>query len=152
MLAKFDIVGFDPRGVGRSTPLHCFDTEDDELNVLADVPLFPMTRREERATEVANAPRGSVCASPLAAHVTTAEVAGDLDQMRAAVGDARLSYVCYSYGTYLGSVYANLYPHRARAVVVDGVINPRQWLGAGSRGARVPVDVRLQSDRGTSAP
>ena len=152
--ARFDIVGFDPRGVGASSPLHCFASGDQEDAVFADVPIFPTTHAEVVATVRANATLSRACARrtpELAAHLGTGDVARDLDRLRQAVGDNQITFVGYSYGTYLAAVYANMFPRRVRAIVADGVINPDAWVGQGRSGRTVPVDVRLQSDTGTSA-
>ena len=152
--ARFDIVGFDPRGVGASTPLQCFASADAEATVFADVPVFPVNHREVTATDNANATLSKACATrdpELAAHLSTGDVARDLDRLRQAVGDHQITFVGYSYGTYIAAVYANMFPDRVRAIVADGVINPTAWAGAGRAGRTTPVDVRLQSDTGTTA-
>ena len=86
----------------------------------------------------------------LVAHMTTAEVARDLDELRAAVGDPRLTFVGYSYGSMLGLTYANMFPERVRAISVDGVIDPVSWVGKGRAAHRLPVDVRLKTDVGSN--
>ena len=151
---RFTIIGFDPRGVARSTPLQCFSDFEAELEAYAGLPLFPMNHLEALALEHANAKLVAGCARRmprLARHMTTGDVARDLNLLRRAVGDRRLSFVGYSYGSYLATVYANMFPHRVRAIVADGVINPFAWLGAGPAGTKVPIDVRLQSDTGSYA-
>ena len=75
-----------------------------------------------------------------------------MDLLRAALGDAQLNYVGYSYGSYLGVTYANLFPDRFRALVVDGVLDPIAWsTGAGNSARTQPVSTRLRSDAGASA-
>jgi pimeloyl-ACP methyl ester carboxylesterase len=151
---RFTIIGFDPRGVARSTPLQCFRDFGDELETYADLPLFPMNHLEALGIERANAKLVAGCAHRmprLAEHMTTGDVARDLNLLRRAVRDRRLSFVGYSYGSYLATVYANMFPKRVRAIVADGAINPFAWLGKGPVGTKVPIDVRLQSDTGTYA-
>jgi len=151
---RFNIIGFDPRGVARSTPLQCFRDFDAELEAYAGLPLFPMSHLQALAVEHANARLVAGCARRmprLAEHMTTGEVARDLNLLRRAVGDRRLTFVGYSYGSYLATVYANMFPRRVRAIVADGAINPFAWLGKGPVGTRVPIDVRLQSDTGSYA-
>jgi pimeloyl-ACP methyl ester carboxylesterase len=124
-LSRFDWVGFDPRGVGDSRP----SVDCDEL----DAPLQPMTpdtfdlRRLLRRAQALS----KLCLNrdpAFLASLTTANVARDLDVLRAAVGDARLSYVGFSYGGMLGQTYASLFPGRARALVLDSTVDPDVWL------------------------
>jgi pimeloyl-ACP methyl ester carboxylesterase len=127
--ARFDLIGFDPRGIIGSTPLRCFDTLDDALATLAPM-AFPVTRAEERVWVAADRALAQACAQragPIIDHMATADVARDLDLLRRAVGDAGLNYVDYSYGSYLGTTYANLFPGKVRSVVVDGVLDPIAW-------------------------
>jgi pimeloyl-ACP methyl ester carboxylesterase len=121
----FDIVGFDPRGVGRSTPLDCLT--DAQLDALVAADPDPDT-----AAEVARSDRlvrrlGQGCVDrtgELAGHVSTAEAARDIDVLRAALGDADLSYFGASYGTFLGATYAELFPDRVGRMVLDGALDP----------------------------
>ncbi len=149
--ARFDLVGFDPRGVARSTPVRCFGTTEQALRATAPVP-FPVTRAEERAWIAADRRISDACtrrAGAIIDHVSTANVVRDMDLLRRAVGDERMTFAGYSYGSFVGSTYAALFPDRVRAVVIDGVIDPVEWTtGRGGTGDRVPVDVRLRSDMG----
>jgi pimeloyl-ACP methyl ester carboxylesterase len=127
---RFDVVGFDPRGIGASDPLHCFDSEDDLSAFLSAVPLFPYERTQYRPFYDHFASLAGRCLSrgeTIAAHMSTADVARDLDLLRRAVGDRRLTYLGFSYGTYIGTTYANLFSDNIRALVVDGVLDPRLW-------------------------
>ena len=84
--------------------------------------------------------------------MATANVARDLDVLRQAVGDRRLSYVGFSYGSFLGVTYANLFPGRVRAVVVDGVLDPIAWTtGRGDEAETQPFSTRVRSDAGAQA-
>ena len=104
ILDRFDIVGFDPRGVGRSTAVRCPDdfdaSEDFDLQPCIDL------------------------TGELISYLGTPNVARDLEQIRKAVQDEQLTYVGYSYGTALGAVYADMFPDRIRALVLDGAIDP----------------------------
>jgi pimeloyl-ACP methyl ester carboxylesterase len=127
---RFDIVGFDPRGVGASETLHCFDSADDLNGYFGDQPLFPYQRAQYAPFFRTYKQLGEVChdnRQRIIDHMNTADVARDLDLLRQAVGDRRLSYLGFSYGTYIGNTYANLYPDKIRALVIDGVLDPRLW-------------------------
>ncbi|NEA37021.1 alpha/beta hydrolase [Streptomyces sp. SID13031] len=150
--AQFDILGFDPRGVGKSDPATCFRTEAEEQAVLNTQPAFPYTRAEERAYTAWSVKVGLTCAATSGdklAHMSTANVARDMDLLRQSVGDDKLSYVGYSYGTYLGATYAKLFPTKIRALVLDGTLNP-PWY-SGSDGDRRPVGVRFRQGDGAAA-
>ena len=89
---------------------------------------------------------------PIRDHMSTANVARDLDVLRELVGDDKLNYAGVSYGSYLGVTYANLFPDRVRALVVDGVLDPIAWsTGRGVEGFLVPFSTRLRSDAGAQA-
>ena len=122
---RFDLVSFDPRGVGQSDPVLCLDDAAKDEQIAGD--LTPDTP-EERATATARETAlrdGCVTNNPdLATHMSTADVAADLDQIRAAVGDDKLNYLGFSYGTAIGAVYASLFPDRVRAMVLDGSVSP----------------------------
>lgn len=127
----FDVIGFDPRGIGESQPsFQCFDTEGDRAAFLGSYPVFPYTDDQERPYFDAYTAMAEQCVErnqPLAAHMSTADAARDLDLLRQAVGDQKLTYLGFSYGSYLGNTYANLFPDKVRAVAIDGVLNPLIW-------------------------
>jgi len=134
VLDRFDLVGFDPRGVGRSTALRCFTTQEDHDKVFANVAAIPLTGKEIRDATAANRTYGQYCgrlAGPLIDHMSTADVVRDLDRMRAAVGDDKLNYVGFSYGTLIGATYATMFPGSTRAIVIDGNVDPELRLSNG---------------------
>lgn len=166
---RFDLVSWDPRGVGRSTAVQCFDTPDDEESFLAsrsgDVRGFPVTAQQADTWIAATTAFGQQCADrvgDLLSHVGTVATARDLDMLRQAVGDDALNYWGLSYGTYLGAVYASLFPQRLRAIVLDANVNPVAWNDADSPlgtflrvGSDIGSAVTLQgflATCGTSAP
>lgn len=153
VLDRFDLIGFDPRGVARSTPLRCFATQEDANSVFRRMVALPFTRQEKRDTIAANRDYGQFCerfAGPLLEHMSTEAVARDLDILRAAVGDRQLTYVGFSYGTLLGATYVNLFPNRARAIILDGNVDPKLRLLDGleydrqrTRGFELALDAML---------
>jgi pimeloyl-ACP methyl ester carboxylesterase len=149
ILDRFDIVGVDPRGVGGSTPLRCFATRAQETRTLAPFSAtpFPGTRGQQRAWIRAARALGRACSSTgrqIASAMDTTNDALDMDVLRRAVGDRKLTYFGESYGSYLGLVYANMFPGRVRALVIDGIVDPRELVGTPSS-AHLPVFDRLGS-------
>ncbi|MCG8920024.1 alpha/beta hydrolase [Actinokineospora sp. PR83] len=127
VLRRFDVIGFDPRGVGRSTPLRCFTSQEEADGVFANVVSVPVTPEQVREAITANRTYEQSCGrngGTLLDHMSTADVARDLDLVRAAVGDPALNYLGFSYGTLLGATYAAMFPDRTRAVVLDGNVDP----------------------------
>lgn len=126
LLKRFDSVGFDPRGVGASSPVRCLTgkqmdaylngdpTPDDSADIAA-------LKRNARAMADGCERRDGA----LLKHVSTADSARDMDILRAALGDEKLTYLGKSYGTYLGALYAQRFPTHVRALVLDGAVDPR---------------------------
>nr|WP_232297447.1 alpha/beta hydrolase [Actinoplanes sp. SE50/110] len=151
LLQKFDIVGVDPRGIGASANIRCFKTVKDQTAVVDQLNIaFPLGRKQEASYVAGARALGKACSStgkPLSGAVSTTEVARDMDVIRRAVGDRKLTYLGFSYGTALGEYYANLFPDRFRALVIDGNLDPRAWVGAGAAGNQI-LDARLHSADG----
>lgn len=128
---SYDFIGYAPRGVGRSTPISCQDPQK-YVRAPRSSPREPSELFKWRKnTEAAEYAAG--CAERQGSrltHVNTPNNARDLEVIRAALGQNQLSYLGISYGSYIGSVYATLFPHRVRALVLDSVVNPaadRVW-------------------------
>ena len=121
----YDVVGFDPRGVGRSEPIDCLS--DAELDEFIAVDPTPDDEAERQRSEELLAAFGDGClerSGDLTGEVGTEEAARDMDVLRAALGDPALSYLGLSYGTFLGATYAGLFPDRVGRMVLDGAIDP----------------------------
>jgi len=152
---RFDLIGMDPRGSNASTDTQCFSTTgrlDKATGTLIGT-LFPVGASQEASFLKATHDVAVACSShgkALTTHVSTAEVARDLDVLRRAVGDERLTFLGFSYGTYLGQVYANMFPGRVRAIAIDGVVDPTAWVGTAAT-ASVPMTVRMDSASASSA-
>lgn len=118
---NFDLIGFDPRGIGRSDPVQC----DFDISKLYTPD--PAPRTPEAVTQLESVSKAYVksCAShneALLPHMGTRDVADDMDDIRRALGAEKINYLGYSYGTSIGQVYADRYPTHIRAMVLDGVV------------------------------
>ncbi|GAA2333277.1 alpha/beta hydrolase [Streptomyces kunmingensis] len=126
VLDSYDVIGFDPRGVGRSTPVTCDLTHEQQwrgnfpayAHTAADV-----TREAGYARKIAGQCAGSRTAWMLP-HTTTANTARDMDRLRTALGEPKVSYLGGSYGSYLGAVYTTLFPRRGDRIVLDSNTGP----------------------------
>ena len=130
VLANYDVIGFDPRGIGQSTPITCWSPED--VQAIVD-------GRAEAPTQLTPGSAGDIVAKgsrdaatcqkytevpEILDHMDTRSVARDMDVMRALVGDRDLNFFGYSYGTYLGAVYTELFPDNVGRVVLDSAMDP----------------------------
>lgn len=122
---QFDVVGFDPRGVGASSAVLC-PTDFDEDEKLA------FGRGEDSSTlfvdQLDHVKQCQEFSGDLLLHVGTNNAARDMDEMRVALGAEQITYLGYSYGTRLGAVYAALFPERVRAMVLDGPLDPAEQV------------------------
>ena len=128
VLANYDIIGFDPRGVGQSTGIECYTDPLDQDELLygtfdADYGtqawIDELTVRETAWIDACVENTGD-----LLGNLDAASVARDMDVIRAVLGDEKLTYLGYSYGTYLGAVYAELFPEKVGRMVLDGAVDP----------------------------
>lgn len=137
---RFDVVAWDPRGTGKSAPVNC----GKDLDARFAVDSAPDSTAELAQLEAAAQHVVDQCVAhsgELVQHVSTADTVQDLDALRAALGDERLTYLGFSYGTYIGALYAQRYPERVRALVLDGALDP----------ARSVEDVSIEQAQGFEA-
>ncbi|MWK33294.1 alpha/beta fold hydrolase [Actinomadura sp. J1-007] len=130
-IAKYDVIGFDPRGVGASKPaLSCDPHYQDPIRP----DYVPHSAKEERAWIAKSKRYAADCTRKfgwLLPHLRTTDAARDMDALRAALGQKKISYYGFSYGTYLGATYATLFPKRVKHAVFDGNVNPKTvWYDA----------------------
>jgi pimeloyl-ACP methyl ester carboxylesterase len=128
VLEQFDLIGFDPRGVNHSNPVICYTDAADRDEYLYGTYeseygtqgwVDELTEREKAYADACEENTG-----PLLAHIDAASVARDMDVMRAVLGDDKINYLGYSYGTYLGTMYAELFPDKVGKMVLDGAVDP----------------------------
>lgn len=143
ILDRFDIVGFDPRGVGASTGLPC---GDDTVPAFRRVDSTPDTPEEQSELDAAAQAVVNDCeqnAADLLPHVGTDDVVRDMDSIRQALGEQRINFLGLSYGTLLGLRYAQLFPGRVRAIAIDGVVDPNQDFEAFLRQQTIAFDKQI---------
>jgi pimeloyl-ACP methyl ester carboxylesterase len=124
---QYDLIGFDPRGVGRSTPLTCGLTAREQTT---EHPYKQATFSHDVKWARTVADKCRARNGDRLAYFTTRNTARDMDVIRAVLGERKISYLGYSYGTYLGAVYAQMFPERTDRFVLDSAIDPaRVWRG-----------------------
>lgn len=134
LIANFDIVGFDPRGVGSSSAIRCTGRSEDLDRFLYQYEVGNLERGSDEWLDEGRAEwreLGEAClehSGELLGYVDTTSAARDLDLLRAILGDEQLHYLGYSYGTLLGASFAELYPERAGRLVLDGALDPATSL------------------------
>jgi pimeloyl-ACP methyl ester carboxylesterase len=150
---RFDVVGWDIRGSGKSAAVSCFESERERAKFW-DGRSLPTTKRGARRylpKTVAFADRCGELNGRLLAHISTMDTVRDLDHLRHLVGDRELTFYGASAGTFLGQTYASMFPNRVRAMVLDGVVDPIAWTAgteasiASLRGSTDQVFEKFQS-------
>jgi pimeloyl-ACP methyl ester carboxylesterase len=149
--ARFDLVSWDPRAIGQSTAVRCFATQADSDAFFNAIPAFPNDPSQDSSFFAQYTQLGQDCeqrSGTLLPHMSSADTARDLGLLRQDVGDAKLNYIGFSYGTVIGATYANLFPGNVRAMILDGTLD---FVGNATGhnpgdGSRFPVDVRQGVD------
>ncbi len=122
---SFDLVSWDPRGVAESTPVRCLTDEEKDAQFEGDISPDEQAEFDRAVEDTAEFREACETNHPeLIEHMSTADVAGDLEEIRVALGDGQLNYVGFSYGTSIGATYATLFPENVRAMVLDGSVSP----------------------------
>jgi len=124
---RFDLIGFDPRGVNQSSGIRCIDNLDPH----DDLDPSPDTSRELRALIADAQTYAKACDrrnAEVLPHLSTDDVVRDLDSIRMSLGEEKISYLGFSYGTLIGALYADRYPDRVRAMALDGALDPSLTL------------------------
>lgn len=143
--ARYDTVGFDPRGVARSNPVQCFT--DKQTDVFLSMDSSPDTAAETAAYARVSKTFNAACqerSKRIADHMDTRLVARDMDVLRAALGERKLTYLGYSYGTLIGLMYLDQFPTRVARMVLDGVVDPALNITGSTKGQSDGFGVALR--------
>jgi pimeloyl-ACP methyl ester carboxylesterase len=142
--ARYDIVGFDPRGVGRSAPIRCIDNRQTDtwlsMDATPDTPaeIADLVAFDKTFAQACKKNTGAVLG-----HVSTVEAAADMDLLRAALGEKKLSFFGASYGTLLGATYAQEFPDRVGRFVLDGAVSPTATADEASKSQAAGFETAL---------
>jgi pimeloyl-ACP methyl ester carboxylesterase len=143
LLDHFDIVGWDPRGTGDSSPIDCVD----DLDPLFSLDPIPDTTAEKQDLIDASKQFDAACearSGKLLPYVSTQDTARDMDEIRRALGEEKISYFGFSYGSQLGATYATMFPAHVRAMVIDGATDPNAGYVESTRQQVVGLERGLQ--------
>jgi pimeloyl-ACP methyl ester carboxylesterase len=135
---RFDIIGMDPRGVGQSEPSIDCKVNQETTGIYSQPFTTPFNLDTDAliAKDVRYIKRCIALNDGILAHVSTANVARDMDLLRSALGERKLNYFGFSYGTFLGATYASLFPNRYRAMVLDGPLDANGYINRPMQGLR----------------
>lgn len=145
ILSRYDIVGFDPRGVGESSAIHCLTDKETDANFAADSKPDSPTELAALVEELKNYVAKCEAFTPNILHFSTTDSARDMDLLRSALGEEKLNFLGVSYGTYLGTLYAGLFPSKVGRMVLDGAVSPRATTEEQSISQAVGFDFALHA-------
>ncbi|GAB77760.1 alpha/beta hydrolase fold [Austwickia chelonae] len=145
---EYDIIGVDPRGVGNSSEARCWSKKDKPAPVSGKFPVGAEQQKRQLAHDEYQRIACDKTGRPIIDHMSTAQTARDMEMIRRAVGDKQLNYYGVSYGSYLGTTYAALFPQTAGRMIVDSVLDPIAWTTGRKGKENMAVSARVGSAEG----
>lgn len=145
ILERFDIVGFDPRGVGESAPIKCLSNSETDASLAADPKPDDAAELALFVSEVRDFYAKCAKKTEYLAHYSTLDSARDMEILRYALGDQKLNFLGKSYGTYLGTLYAELFPSQVGRFVLDGAVDPNSTNREAVLGQAIGFDLALNA-------
>jgi pimeloyl-ACP methyl ester carboxylesterase len=145
VLDRYDIVGFDPRGVNRSAPIECLTDEETDANYASDAKPDTEAELEKALTDSEDFIKKCEEKNEFLTHYSTAESARDMDILRAALGDKKINFFGKSYGTYLGTLYAQFFPDKVGRMILDGALDPNISILEQNISQAVGFDIALDA-------
>lgn len=142
---RYDIVGFDPRGVARSMPIACFNDRETDANYASDAKPDSANELRQAIAESKIFIQKCLNKNQNLTSFSTANAARDMDILREALGDKKLNYMGKSYGTYMGALYATLFPNNIGRVILDGAVDPHISSFEQTKSQAVGFDKALQA-------
>ena len=143
VLERYDIVGFDPRGIGDSTPISCLSAAEQDASFASDPKPDTDAEYAQGLKDAQRFVDNCVAKVPNLAHFSTQEAARDMELLRQGLGDKKLNYLGFSYGTYLGTLYAQQFPDKVGRFVLDGAVDPALSIEEQTRVQAVAFDQAL---------
>jgi pimeloyl-ACP methyl ester carboxylesterase len=145
VLDRYDIVGFDPRGVDRSAPIECLTDEETDASYASDAKPDTEAELEKALADSEDFIKKCEEKNEFLTHYSTAESARDMDILRAALGDKKINFFGKSYGTYLGTLYAQFFPDKVGRMVLDGALDPNISILEQNISQAVGFDIALDA-------
>jgi pimeloyl-ACP methyl ester carboxylesterase len=143
VLERYDIVGFDPRGIGSSTPISCLNDAEQDAILISDPKPDNEAEYQQAIKDTQEFVDKCIARTPNIAHFSTNEAAQDMELLRQGLGDEKLNYLGFSYGSYLGTLYAQAFPQFVGRFVLDGAIDPNVAIEDQTRVQAVAFDKAL---------
>ena len=145
VLERYDIVGFDPRGIGSSTPISCLNDAEQDAILVSDPKPDNEAEYQQAIKDTQEFVDKCIARTPNIAHFSTNEAAQDMELLRQGLGDEKLNYLGFSYGSYLGTLYAQSFPQYVGRFVLDGAIDPNVAIEDQTRIQAVAFDQAIKN-------